>query len=126
MLSYLLCHERGHWATLALLPASCASKGPNSTYYAHRQKVFCAVEDDGFMVLQGPAAGQGGAGQGDQAGPSGQLTSANAYDQLASILRANPDASPLIAQALQNMQNSASARQGAFTEVAQDAAQGRR
>lgn len=73
------------------------------------------------MALQGS-----GAGQGDQAGPSGQLTSAMAYDQLASILRANPDASPLIAQALQNMQNSASARPGAFTEVLEDAGPARR
>ena len=73
------------------------------------------------MELQGS-----GAEQGEQGGPSGQLTSAMAYDQLASILRANPDASPLIAQALQNMQNSASARPASFTEVSHDAGPARR
>ena len=40
--------------------------------------------------------------QGAQPRPRGQFTPVAAYEQLANLLRANPDTSPLIAQALHN------------------------
>ena len=63
--------------------------------------------------LQGPASVPV-----EQQGEPGQMTPAKAYEQLASLLRANPDASPLIAQALQNMsQHGVSGQPASFTEM---------
>ena len=64
-------------------------------------------------VLQGPTSVPV-----EQQGEPGQMTPAKAYEQLASLLRANPDASPLIAQALQNMsQHGVSGQPASFTEI---------
>lgn len=69
------------------------------------------------MALQAAVTAQNG-----QAGEP-QITPAMAYHQLASLLQSNPNATPLIAQALHNMQNGgASGTQGGFTEVASEAA----
>lgn len=53
-----------------------------------------------------------GSQQGAQQRPHGRFTSVAAYEQLANLLRANPDASPLIAQALHNIQQGPPGRQG--------------
>ena len=53
--------------------------------------------------------------QGAQQRPRGHFTPVAAYEQLANLLRANPDASPLIAQALHNMQQGPSGGQGLGT-----------
>ena len=50
--------------------------------------------------------------QGAQPRPRGQFTPVAAYEQLANLLRANPDASPLIAQALHNLQQGPPGGQG--------------
>ena len=50
--------------------------------------------------------------QGAQQRPRGQFTPVAAYEQLANLLRANPDASPLIAQALHNIQQAGPGGQG--------------
>jgi hypothetical protein len=53
-----------------------------------------------------------------QEGEPGQMTPAKAYEQLASLLRANPNSTPLIAQALQNMgQHGVSGQPTSFTEI---------
>ena len=50
--------------------------------------------------------------QGAQPRPRGQFTPVVAYEQLANLLRANPDTSPLIAQALHNLQQGPPGGQG--------------
>ena len=71
-----------------------------------RHQLCFMIEPEGVHT-QEPSSQQGA-----QPRPRGQFTPVAAYEQLANLLRANPDTSPLIAQALHNLQQGPPGGQG--------------